>query len=111
LQLVHAGRGAGGDHRYGCPHVNLSLGGPADPLLNQLLVRILQQGRIVVAALPPDGNLAGFPVDAPGVIIVRMSDRSTVLPGVLNASGKDILTRSPMAVTTSPPDHRWPRRM
>jgi subtilisin family serine protease len=75
--------------------INLSLGGPADPLLNKLLVKILEQGRIVVAALPPDGNLDGFPVDAPGVIIVRMSDNSAVLPGVLNAPGKDILTTQP----------------
>ncbi|HXS03126.1 MAG TPA: S8 family serine peptidase [Rhodanobacter sp.] len=75
--------------------VNLSLGGPADPLLNKLLLQILEQGRIVVAALPPDGNLDGFPVDAPGVIIVRMSGSSVALPGVLNAPGKDILTTQP----------------
>jgi subtilisin family serine protease len=75
--------------------INLSLGGPADPLLNKLLVRILEQGRIVVAALPPDGNVDGFPVDAPGVIIVRMSGSSAASPGVLNAPGKDILTTQP----------------
>lgn len=75
--------------------INLSLGGPADPLLDKLLVKILEQGRIVVAALPPDGSVDGFPVDAPGVIIVRMSDNSAVLPGILNAPGKDILTTQP----------------
>lgn len=75
--------------------INLSLGGPADPLLDKLLVRILEQGRIVVAALPPSGHVDGFPVDAPGVIIVRMTDGSAAPPGVLNAPGKDILTTQP----------------
>ena len=75
--------------------VNLSLGGPADPLLTRLLARILQQDRIVVAALPPDGSVDGFPVDAPGVIVVRMSARSTASHGVVSAPGNDILTTQP----------------
>jgi subtilisin family serine protease len=75
--------------------VNLSLGGPADPLLGKLLVQILQQGRIVVAAMPPDGHTDGFPVDIPGVIVVRMSGTSAALPGVLSAPGNDILTTQP----------------
>lgn len=75
--------------------INLSLGGPADPLLNQLLVRLLEQGRIVVAAMPPDGDLRGFPIDAPGVIIVQVSGTSAARPGVLSAPGNDILTTQP----------------
>ncbi|EIL97528.1 serine protease [Rhodanobacter thiooxydans] len=75
--------------------INLSLGGPADPLLDLLLVQILQQGRIVVAAIPPEGNLAGFPDSTPGVLLVRMSGPSTAPPGVLSAPGNDILTTQP----------------
>ena len=75
--------------------VNLSLGGPADPLLDKLLVRILQDGRIVIAAMPPDGDVDGFPADAPGVIVVRVSAASSALPGVVSAPGNDILTTQP----------------
>lgn len=75
--------------------VNLSLGGPADPLLDKLLAQLLNQGRIVVAALPPSGNLGGFPDNAPGVIVVRVSSRSPAPPGVLSAPGSDILTTQP----------------
>ena len=75
--------------------INLSLGGPADPLLSQLLARILEQGRIVVAAMPPDGNADGFPIDAPGVLVVRVGGTSAAAPGVLSAPGIDILTTQP----------------
>jgi subtilisin family serine protease len=75
--------------------VNLSLGGPADPLLNMLLGRLLSEGRIVIAAMPPDGNVGGFPDNAPGVIVVRVSGASTAPPGVLSAPGSDILTTQP----------------
>jgi subtilisin family serine protease len=75
--------------------VNLSLGGPADPLLAMLLEKLLDQERIVIAAMPPDGNLGGFPDDVPGVIVVRSSSNSTDPPGVLSAPGRDILTTQP----------------
>jgi subtilisin family serine protease len=75
--------------------INLSLGGPADPLLDLLLVQILQQGRIVVAAIPPEGGMAGFPDSTPGVLLVRESGPSTAPPGVLSAPGRDILTTQP----------------
>jgi subtilisin family serine protease len=75
--------------------VNLSLGGPADPLLDKLLAQLLSQGRIVVAALPPSGSLEGFPDNAPGVIVVRSSGPSASPSGVLSAPGKDILTTQP----------------
>jgi subtilisin family serine protease len=75
--------------------VNLSLGGPADPLLDKLLAQLLNQGRIVVAALPPSGNLGGFPDNAPGVIVVRVSGHSPAPAGVLSAPGSDILTTQP----------------
>jgi subtilisin family serine protease len=75
--------------------VNLSLGGPADPLLGKLLDQLLMQGRIVITAMPPDGGVAGFPDNAPGVLVVRSSARSTAPPGVLSAPGNDILTTQP----------------
>jgi hypothetical protein len=75
--------------------VNLSLGGPADPLLGRLLAQLLSQGRIVIAALPPDGKVGGFPDSAPGVIVVRSSANGPAPPGVVSAPGNDILTTQP----------------
>ncbi|HET9820086.1 MAG TPA: S8 family serine peptidase [Rhodanobacteraceae bacterium] len=75
--------------------VNLSLGGPADPLLAMLLEKLLKQNRVVVAAMPPDGDLDGFPVEASGVIVVRTSGASRAPLGVLSAPGLDILTTQP----------------
>ena len=75
--------------------VNLSLGGPSDPLLSMLLEQLLKQDRIVVAAMPPDGDLGGFPDTTPGVIVVRTSGTSAAPRGVLSAPGRDILTTQP----------------
>ncbi|MCC4601581.1 S8 family serine peptidase [Xanthomonas melonis] len=75
--------------------VNLSLGGPADPLLSRMLLRLVKQGRIVIAAMPPNGRLDGFPNDVPGVLVVRSSGAGAVMPGVLSAPGNDILTTQP----------------
>ncbi|MFA4501057.1 S8 family serine peptidase [Xanthomonas perforans] len=75
--------------------INLSLGGPADPLLSKMLQQLVQQGRIVVAAMPPNGRLDGFPNDVPGVLVVRSSSATPAMPGVLSAPGKDILTTQP----------------
>jgi subtilisin family serine protease len=75
--------------------INLSLGGPPDPLLHMLLVKLLDQGRIVIAAMPADGTVEGFPGSAAGVIIVRASAASAALAGILSAPGNDILTTQP----------------
>lgn len=75
--------------------VNLSLGGPEDQLLDKLLDQLLSQGRIVVVAMPPEGGAEGFPSDTPGVIVVRVSDKSAAPPSVLSAPGDDILTTQP----------------
>jgi subtilisin family serine protease len=75
--------------------INLSLGGPSDPLLNRLLAQLLEQHRIVVAALPPDGSMQGFPDSAPGVLVVRVSGARPAPPDVLSAPGNDILTTQP----------------
>jgi len=75
--------------------INLSLGGPADPLLGKLLGALLNQHRIVIAAMPPDGGANGFPGNAPGVIIVRVSGPGDASSDVLSAPGQDILTTEP----------------
>ena len=58
-------------------------------------MQLLNQGRIVIAAMPPSGRLDGFPDDTPGVIVVRSSGASEAPPGVLSAPGDDILTTQP----------------
>ncbi|PTT85252.1 serine protease [Pelomonas sp. HMWF004] len=76
--------------------INLSLGGPEDALLGQLLGQLLRQGRTVVAALPPDGQRSGFPAGVPGVIAVAESEQ--VLPAgaaAVRAPGRDVLTLQP----------------
>jgi subtilisin family serine protease len=77
-------------------NVNLSLGGPEDPLLGLLLAQLLQQGRTVVAALPQDGRRRGFPSAVPGVIAVASTGQP--LAGdtqALRAPGQDVLTLQP----------------
>lgn len=75
--------------------VNLSLGGPSDPLLEALLRKLLEQRRIVVGALPPSGRREGFPAGVPGVIVVGDADAQPARPGVLSAPGRDVLTLAP----------------
>jgi subtilisin family serine protease len=73
--------------------INLSLGGPPDDLLQRLVTLAVQRGRIVVGAVPPDGSLAGFPVNVPGVIAVGLPQSGQ--PAILQAPGRDILTLQP----------------
>ncbi len=78
--------------------INLSLGGPPDELLSQLLGQLLKQGRIVVAASPPGAQHGGFPAGVPGVIVVGMGglDALPLLPAnTIIAPGRDILTLQP----------------
>lgn len=76
--------------------VNLSLGGPADPLLDRLLAVLLKQGRIVVGALPPSGQREGFPTGTSGVIAVANAaiPLAAGVDAVL-APGQDVLTLQP----------------
>jgi len=75
--------------------INLSLGGPPDELLGRLVGHAVKKGRIVIGAIPPDGDLAGFPVGVQGVIAVDTSGRAVGRSGVLLAPGRDILTLEP----------------
>ena len=74
--------------------INLSLGGPHDPLLARLLGLALDQGIAVVAAAPQQ---PGFPADVPGVIVVGSSpvDDLPDNPSLLFAPGDDILVPVP----------------
>lgn len=75
--------------------INLSLGGPSDPLLEQLAGYALTHGSIIVGAVPPGGRLDGFPVDVPGVIAVTSVDDPRPTAPTLAAPGRDILTLEP----------------
>ena len=80
--------------------INLSLTGPADPLLEALLKRAIERGIIVVAADNSTSETApGFPASMPQVIAVR--DSASVLPGselrsnVIAMPGTEVLTTIP----------------
>jgi subtilisin family serine protease len=75
--------------------INLSLGGPADPLLQQLLQHAVRHGTIVVGAVPPDRRMDGFPVGVPGVIAVAAAEDPRPDAPSLAAPGRDILTLEP----------------
>lgn len=79
----------------GAQVVNLSLGGPADPLLTQLVEHAVARGAVVVAAVPPDGRLDGFPVGIAGVIAVDVSGAAARADAVLRAPGHDVITLVP----------------
>lgn len=72
--------------------INLSLSGPDDPLLRQLLEKALTKGTLVIAAVPKKGQVDGFPANLSGVVAV--GEDSSGHPGII-APGKDILTTVP----------------
>jgi len=76
--------------------INLSLGGPSDPLLARLVDVALDRGIAVVAAAPVTGP-AGFPADVPGVIVVGQDlvDDRAAYPAELSAPGTEILVPVP----------------
>ena len=75
--------------------VNLSLTGPADPLLTQLVTRGLVHGTIFVGSVPPDGRRDGFPVGIAGVIAADSSAPAARPASVLYAPGNNVLTLAP----------------
>jgi subtilisin family serine protease len=81
----------------GAQIVNLSLGGPADPLLEQLVRYGIGQGQIFVGAVPPSGRTDGFPTDVDGVIAVDTADDASAASSakILRAPGREILTLTP----------------
>ena len=73
--------------------VNLSLGGPMDPLLAQLVQAGLQRGVIFVGAAAESAG--GFPDAVPGVLAVAASEGPSTAGHVLQAPGREILTLLP----------------
>jgi hypothetical protein len=79
----------------GAQIVNLSLGGPPDPLLAQLISYGQRRGMVFVGAVPEDGRLDGFPLGIPGVIAVDQTERAGTSDAVLHAPGRDVLSLAP----------------
>lgn len=73
--------------------VNLSLGGPSDRLLSQLVEMGIQRGIVFVGAASGPGP--GFPQDVPGVLAVAASESGVSNPHQLHAPGREILTLLP----------------
>jgi subtilisin family serine protease len=76
----------------GAPLVNLSIGGPADPLLAALVQNGLKHGVVFVGAAA--GADAPFPTAIPGVITASASEQPAV-PRALAAPAEHILTLRP----------------
>lgn len=78
--------------------VNLSLAGPDDPLLEQLIQVLINDGIAVVGAEPEDLSLQPFPSSVNGVIAVRGAHRE-LRPARFSvpAPGTDIITTVPTA--------------
>lgn len=75
--------------------INLSLGGPSDPLLERL-VRVAQaRGAVVVGALPPEGHRHGFPSGVSGVLVASVAEGGAAPARTLRAPGRDVLTLGP----------------
>jgi subtilisin family serine protease len=76
----------------GAPLVNLSIAGPADPLLSALVEHGLKRGVTFVGALA--GAAGGFPTAIPGVLGAGGSEHP-LPPGALAAPAEHVLTLRP----------------
>ena len=75
--------------------INLSLSGPDDRLLRQLLGIAAARGETIVAAFDPAKPDGGFPASVPGVIAVADAALARPRAGVYIAPGRDIPTTQP----------------
>lgn len=75
--------------------LNLSLGGPPDPLLARLLDLALARRITVVAAFDRTSADGGFPASHPGVVAVADAGPGPLPPGVYSAPGNGIPTTEP----------------
>ena len=75
--------------------INLSLGGPSDPLLTRLVKRGIAGGAIVVGAMPRGGSRRGFPVEIDGVLVADALESGHAAAGVVLAPGRDVLSLAP----------------
>ncbi len=87
--------------RRGAKIFNLSLTGPYDELLAQLLNEAIARNIVIVAPLPPTASKAEqvFPATYPGVLAVSSWPRSRIATlgdaTALEAPGRDIITTTP----------------
>ena len=77
--------------------INLSLGGPPDPLLARLIDVAIARGIKVVAAYDHAASDGGFPASHAGVIAVDDDSLATTVAGVYSAPGRDVPTTQPGA--------------
>ena len=75
--------------------INLSLSGPPDRLLGQLIGIASSHDISVVAAYDPDLPKGGFPASEAGVIAVANESLPSAPPGVYLAPGDDVPTTQP----------------
>ena len=78
----------------GIPLINLSIAGPADPLLSALIEAGLKQGAIFIGATSADAD--SFPANVPGVIGVGSVEHAVGRPTV-TAPSVHVLTLRPRA--------------
>jgi len=81
------------DHRAAI--INLSLTGPDDRLLTQLISVAISRGIFVVAAFDPTLPKGGFPASEAGVIAVAAESLASFPPGVYSAPDRDVPTTQP----------------
>ncbi|WP_431260184.1 S8 family peptidase [Roseateles chitinivorans] len=79
----------------GADVINLSLGGPSDPLLTRLAQHALSRGAVLVAAAPPGRLGKGFPSEVPGTLVVASTGEAAGSEGWLAAPGRAVLTTVP----------------
>jgi subtilisin family serine protease len=77
--------------------INLSLAGPADPLLARLVALAIARNLSVVAAFDPSLPQGGFPASLPGVIAVADESLRSLPARVYLAPGRDVPTTQPGA--------------
>ncbi|HWA60453.1 MAG TPA: S8 family serine peptidase [Caulobacteraceae bacterium] len=75
--------------------INMSLSGPDDPLLGNLLDLARQHGATIVAAFDPAAPGGGFPASHRGVVAVIDEGAEPAGAGVFGAPGRDIPTTQP----------------
>lgn len=77
--------------------INMSLAGPDDSLLAQLLDVALERRISIVAAVDPGLAGGGFPADHPGVLAVAGDGDGSRVAGALRAPWRDLPTTEPGA--------------
>jgi hypothetical protein len=80
---------------HGAKVINLSLSGPSDRLLTQLIDIASKRDITVVAAYDASMPKGGFPASEPNVIAVANESLPSPAPGVYLAPGEDVPTTQP----------------